>query len=386
MSVVFRYDDTKIFNNELRISSCQGPLSNSSTVSKRNYAYTDAERHRHKPRHLLPTYLYYEESLASSDLREYPCDKYPCGTQYRSGFYSYVKNAQITVWKRKSSGYVDGWPNSALIQSARLAAGQAFTSRVANYGESLSELTETGNMIHKRAVQIASIANALRNRNFGRLESIIKQDLPSRVKRLPKGKELANGWLELEFGWKPLVQDVYAAVEAYRNGMASRGQLVTALGSKTGYYKPSPTGLSLMNRYSNLEANELTPRVKSKAYGVVSNPAVLTLNELGLANPALLAWQLLPFSFIVDWFLPISQILGTLTNRAGLSHYVICVVHETNEASKWQCDPVLANAKKRVTRHVFSSAFADQIALSPRSLGLWHAATASAIIRQNFGR
>lgn len=386
MSIKFRFDDTKTFTNYLRAYSCNDdPPLGVSQQDIRNYAYTDAERHRRKPRHLLPTYLFYEESMRSSDLTEYDCDRHRCGTSYRAGFYEFVKNSQTFRWSRRSGNKSAGI-NLGPLKSARLAAEQAFTSKIANYGESLSELTETGKMIHKRASQIVSIANSLRTRNFGRLESILKQDLPARVKRLPKGKELANGWLELEFGWKPLIQDVYAGVEAYRNGIVSRGQLVTAFGSKAGYYKPSPSGLNYMNRYSNLEANVLTDRAKSKAYGIVSNPTAFTLNQLGLANPALLAWQLLPFSFIVDWFLPISQILGMLTNRVGLSHYVVCVVYEANGAAMWNCDPVLHRGWKRVTRHVVNSVFTDVINVSPRSLGLWHAATASAIIRQSFGR
>lgn len=385
MDIKYRFNDTKTFSNVLRVSNCdEDPAGTPGQKTVSNYAYTDAQRHRRKPKHLLPTYLFYKEFRECSDMREYKCDKYRCGTSFRSGFYEFVKNSQSYRWSRRSG---DRWGASGdpIVRSARLAAGQAFTSRTANYGESLSELSETGKMIHKRATQVAAIANSLRSRNFGRLESILKQDLPQKVKRLPKGKELANGWLELEFGWKPLIQDVYAAMEVYRNGIATRGQLVTALGTKSGYYKPSSSG-SFMNGYSNLEANVLTDKVKSKAYGVVSNPTALTLNELGLANPALLAWQLLPFSFVVDWFLPISQILGVLSNRVGLSRYVICVVLEYNKATLWSCDPVLSNAEKIVRRYVYESAFADKLNISPRSLGLWHAATASALIRQSFGR
>lgn len=384
MSIKYRFDDTHIYQCAVRLSCSKDPVSTSSR-SIRNYAFTDAERHRSKPRHPLPTPLQFVEVLGCSDVKHYECDNHRCGTSYRSGNYAFVKNAQTYAWSRRSGvRFVN--ENDSIIQSARLAAGQGFTSSIANYGESLSELTETGKMIHKRASQIAAIANALRSRNFGRLESILKQDLPAEVKRLQKGKELANGWLELEFGWKPLVQDVYVAMEVYRNGIATRGQMVTAPGIKTGYYRPSPTGDSHMNSYSNLEANNLTNRVKSKAYGVVSNPTAFTLNQLGLVNPALLAWQLLPFSFIVDWFLPISQILGVLTNRVGLSQYAICVVSEYNSASQWRCDPVLNNTQKVVTRFVFRSVFTDSVNLSPRSLGLWHAATASALVRQSFGR
>lgn len=384
MSVKFRYDDSKTFENKLRSGGCHTDPLSIKTRSWRNYAYTDADRHRPKPRHLLPTYLYFEEVIALSDLSTHECDRHPCSTSYREGDYQFTHNSQTILWNRSSGSYTSSGDNVSLRNTARLAAGSAFANQMASFGESLSELSETGKMIHKRARQVASIANALRTRNFSRLESIVKTDLPLSVKRVKKGRELANGWLELEFGWKPLVQDVYTAIELYRDGLATRGQRVSAHGYKSGYYSPGKTGLE--SKFSNLYAGNTTARVKSRAYGIVRNPNLFTLNQYGLANPALLAWQTLPYSFVVDWFLPISQILGAMTNRIGLSDYVICVVSEVNTAKMWRCDPVLQSARKRVWRHVHKSSYGDLLNISPRSLGLWHAATASALIRQSFSR
>lgn len=378
MSVKFRHDESFSYTNTIRVGNCGNEPTSINQQSIRNYAYTDATRHRKKPRHLIPTYLRFVESIRCEDTTDYECKKYPCGTSLRSGFHEHVNNAQSYLWTRRSN------PSRSQINASVLAAHSGFTGRVAQYGESLSELDETGKMMHARAKQLASVANALRTRNFGRLESLLSSELPNSVKRVKKGKELANGWLELEFGWKPLVQDVYAAVELYRNGLASRGQMVVATGSKSGYYKP--VGSSFENRYSNLIQNQLAPRIKSRSYGVVRDPNLFTLNELGLANPALLAWQLLPFSFVVDWFLPISQILGMMSNRIGISNYAVCVVYETNQASKWRCSGVLTKLSKTVTRDVRSSIFTDVTRISPRSLGLWHAATSAALIRQAFGR
>lgn len=384
MSVKFKYDDSETFDNTIRIRNCDTTPTWTGTKTIRNFAYTDAERHRRKPKHLLPTYLYYEEGIGSSDLTNYECDKHSCGTSLRSGDYIHCHNSQTLKWNRGSGAVTSKGDNVAAKNSARLAAASAFTNQMASFGESLAELSETGKMIHKRASQVASIANALRTRNFGRLESVLHSELPSSVKRVKKGKELANGWLELEFGWKPLIQDIYTAVDLYRNGLVTRGQMVSAHGSKSGYYLPGNTPLE--SKFSNLYAGDTAARVKSRAYGIVRNPGLYTLNRYGLANPALLAWQLLPFSFVVDWFLPISQILGVMTNRIGLSDYVICVVSEVNSARMWRCHPVLHNARKRVWRHVYHSSYEDLLNISPRSLGLWHAATASALIRQSFGR
>lgn len=382
MSIKYRKNRTEFYECYRRDRQCKEIIVGPSMRTLSEVAYTDAIRNRRKPRHLLPTPLVYVESLDCSDFSHHECKpgRPGCGSlSNNSGSYPYVKPTQGFKWNRSIS------PGSSVRNSARLRAEAAFTEQAGSFGESLGSLTETGKMIHKRAKQIANIASALRNRNFGRLEHELKSSLPSSVKRVKKGRELANGWLELEFGWKPLIQDVYDGVEAYRKGLVENGTLVKATGQRSGNFTLIP-GLPRGSNYSNLKANDLTPRIRSRAYGVVRNSRAFTLNQLGLANPALLAWQLLPFSFVVDWFLPISSILGMISNRVGLSQYVVCVTWESQRAKEYNCDSVLANASRTVRREVHSSVFTDSMNLSPRSLGLWHAATASALIRQSFGR
>lgn len=40
---------------------------------------------------------------------------------------------------------------------------------------------------------------------------------------------------------------------------------------------------------------------------------------MGLINPALTAFQIIPLSFILNWFINVEQVLGALTDFAGLS-------------------------------------------------------------------
>jgi len=43
------------------------------------------------------------------------------------------------------------------------------------------------------------------------------------------------------------------------------------------------------------------------------------LNRLGLLNPVSLAWELVSWSFVVDWVVPIGPMFQALTAPAGLS-------------------------------------------------------------------
>jgi hypothetical protein len=42
------------------------------------------------------------------------------------------------------------------------------------------------------------------------------------------------------------------------------------------------------------------------------------MGQLGLTNPASMAWAALPYSFVVDWLLPVGTMLGALSAPVGL--------------------------------------------------------------------
>jgi hypothetical protein len=43
------------------------------------------------------------------------------------------------------------------------------------------------------------------------------------------------------------------------------------------------------------------------------------LSQLGLANPAAVAWELVPFSFVVDWFTDAGTFINSFTDFLGCS-------------------------------------------------------------------
>jgi len=51
----------------------------------------------------------------------------------------------------------------------------------------------------------------------------------------------------------------------------------------------------------------------------VTNTALKAMSETGISNPLLLAWELVPYSFVVDWFLPVGNYLGTLDATLGVT-------------------------------------------------------------------
>lgn len=60
------------------------------------------------------------------------------------------------------------------------------------------------------------------------------------------------------------------------------------------------------------------------------------MNQLGLLDPVSLAWNLLPMSFVFDWFIPVGTFLDGFTATEGLTYqdgYTTQWVRHTHKAN-----------------------------------------------------
>lgn len=121
-------------------------------------------------------------------------------------------------------------------------------------------------------------------------------------------------WLEYSFGWSPLLKDVYAATEILDQPLPGGDCSGTGRQSFTYEYHPLVTGTVW------LDGKGMT-YVKQGARVYVTNPNLYLAQQVGLANPALIAWELVPFSFMVDWVADVSSYLGSFSDLLGCSVY-----------------------------------------------------------------
>jgi len=59
--------------------------------------------------------------------------------------------------------------------------------------------------------------------------------------------------------------------------------------------------------------------VKTIIHATVNGPELASLKQFGLANPLSIAWELVPWSFVVDWVLPVGEFLDACTATFGLT-------------------------------------------------------------------
>jgi hypothetical protein len=148
------------------------------------------------------------------------------------------------------------------------------------------------------------------------------------MKYLPKGvspfKSAANNWLEFHFGWEPLVKDIYDACDVINNPVKSfsyeRARVTEPI---TGFEKHNLG--SITSQYITKGKASCTQGCRVK----FANPGTLhTLDQWGIINPVSLAWELVPYSFVVDWFVNVGAFISSKSDFAGMTlESTFCTLH-----------------------------------------------------------
>jgi hypothetical protein len=131
-------------------------------------------------------------------------------------------------------------------------------------------------------------------------------------------------WLAYQYGWSPLLSDVYNAAErlSLKDGLLTDRYRYGATGKADDKWI-DVSNVVRQNLVSNcgldlITSHENQVRVKTRVDGYISSAGWRTAAQWGLTNPINVAWELLPFSFVLDWFIPIGSYLSQLDASLGM--------------------------------------------------------------------
>lgn len=196
----------------------------------------------------------------------------------------------------------------------------------AQWGAALAESVKTANHLASSATQLLLAYRAARRGNWRQLQKILGlTDLRS---RLTIGSFAANRWLEWRYGWIPLMSTIRDSYEALTTQLETKDMLIHGSGGSDrsstqqfdSYASTSRLTYRVKSNASQLCVVKLTARFQSEYWR--------SANQFGLLNPFSIAWEVVPFSFVLDWFVPVGQVLEAITAKAGLDfkggHEVWC--------------------------------------------------------------
>jgi len=130
-----------------------------------------------------------------------------------------------------------------------------------------------------------------------------------------RGGSIPQKWLELQYGWNPLMADITGSADkiAQQSGQKFRASVKATVGrhDRTEWYKWSDFGPGL------IITGESKVETKVRLDYVLENPILATLAQVGITNPISLAWELFPYSFVVDWFTDVGGWISSMDAALG---------------------------------------------------------------------
>lgn len=214
----------------------------------------------------------------------------------------------------------DALVNNSTWDSVKNRAYGKMVDQVGNqsqWANNLIEAHDSIGMIASRALQLARVASELRKGHFGNVLSALGRPGDKSLNtKLKKAKSFGDQWLELHFGWVPAVQDIGNSLKTLsKTDFGTR----RVRSSNTMNFRDSASTHGPGDGQLSSWSRDVTMSVRMQANVRVSNSNAYLANQFGVANPLSVAWEAVPYSFVVDWFSNVGQCINAMTDFVGLS-------------------------------------------------------------------
>lgn len=254
----------------------------------------------------------------------------------------------LTPFSLGLPGYIGGWTSNA---DSRAAA--KFLSNIRQAQQAISgptffgELKESLQMIRKPAGAlqegIKRYLDDLKRLNAENRRRYFRKRKPEYIRNLT---HIASGlWLERAFGWIPLINDIKNGYQAYNNLFEIDRVIAVSGGGHDAHDKGSiqTTGnLLVAGSYLGFTFNQKTRehqvvRYRGAVHAQAETSAWDRLANWGFqANEFLpTAWELLPWSFLIDYFVNIGDLVNALvTDTSGVKWVCRSQVNKVDQVAQ----------------------------------------------------
>jgi len=223
------------------------------------------------------------------------------------------------------------------VTSLELAEFNALKRLIANAGvgiqsnlaQNIAQVSQLSNLVFGNATKIMKSLRQLKRFNIpGAISALGAGRVDPRWKG-PIGspsvtKTVASNWLQLQYGWKPLLSDIEGFLKVMGNISGTtdfvqkvRGSAKASRQFMDNTYPPGDGVIGFGN--SGLSTFMIQTQTKFVIRFRMDNPLAALFAQTGFTNPVSLAWELLPFSFVADWFLPIGDYFEALEAWKGMT-------------------------------------------------------------------
>lgn len=182
----------------------------------------------------------------------------------------------------------------------------------------LAEFRQTASLLSNASKRIFRLAEGVAKRVARR------EARRARRQRRPYDSKQAledffSAWLEVRYGWRPLLYDVQGFLKVLghknRSGIARRSSKHTVeIDDSTTFSGSIPGAVTWTGTKEQVGQH----RFRAVVYHLSD------MSPIG-ANPVITAWEVLPYSFVVDWFIDVGKWLQAISPRVGYNQLGVSV-------------------------------------------------------------
>lgn len=206
-------------------------------------------------------------------------------------------------------------PADALV-AKEIAVQQAVTEAHANVSALELSLPMVAAEAHKTLSSLSSISY----RAYKIFKAIRRLDVKY-LRRQISRQELEERYMELRYALRPLVYDAEGLVKALEASKSYSTQRRTARASRSFNWTVQDT-IPYTGQWSTLSSSTVTRTREYRCIiraGVLSDVRTSNVNVWGADSLLQTAWEIVPFSFIADWFVNIGDTLAAHVPKTGIT-------------------------------------------------------------------
>lgn len=191
-----------------------------------------------------------------------------------------------------------------------------------NLGMVLAEYRETSRMFVDGVSRLASLYRDIRRGRVGKI--------------LAKGsaKGISSQWLLYRYGVTPLISDLKGSLEQLSENRDKA--LLYRFRTQSSMMSDIPHGESPYPAPYNKPIRVLEKiTVKDTVWVEYDSITLRNFSAIGLLNPVQLAWEVIPFSFVADWFINVGDYLASLDALTGVSRTAYTRTFKVRSSWTW---------------------------------------------------
>lgn len=213
------------------------------------------------------------------------------------------------MWNSSGWGYIPGYKD-AYARAYSKFRQKAFADSQMALAVDMAERKQTMRLVGSTAKTILKVARSIRKGNFGDAAKALGMRRPPSGVSAAKG--FADNWLAYRYGVRPLLGSIQSAL-SYTENRAPKA-FIRACSVRTSVLKKGS------GAFYNTDCELFgTVRVVLKGTARITSIDAIRLKDLGVVNPAVVAWEAIPYSFVVDWFIGVAEYLESYTDFVGMA-------------------------------------------------------------------